>query len=139
MSFLSNFFGALLPSAPSAPAAASAPSPEVAAISNALAFLLRPIGTDFEALHTAWMENNLQAELAAGLPIVEALLKIVAMIYPPAAVAENGIAIFGSVLPVVIPALIEFGEGLVPDGRGGLVTPQWIAAHRLNPEGDFET
>ncbi|MEJ0095721.1 MAG: hypothetical protein WDN46_20630 [Methylocella sp.] len=138
MSFLSNFFGALFPSAPSAPAAVPAPSPEVAAISNVLAFL-RPIGADFEALHTAWIENNLQAELAAGLPIVEALLKIVTMVYPPAAVAENGIAIFGAVLPVVIPALIEFGEGLVPDGRGGLVTPQWIAAHQLDPEGDFET
>ncbi|MEJ0096161.1 MAG: hypothetical protein WDN46_22935 [Methylocella sp.] len=41
---------------------------------------LTPISPDFVALEAAWKEKSLQAELAAGLPIVEAILKAISIV-----------------------------------------------------------
>ncbi len=102
---------------------------------------LAPISPDFVALEAAWKEKDLQAELAAGLPIVEAILKAISVVYPPAAVAEEGVAVVGGVLTVILPVLIAWAKTLQPDGRGGFISASWAAdpANKINPDGTFET
>ncbi|MEJ0093417.1 MAG: hypothetical protein WDN46_08260 [Methylocella sp.] len=150
MSLLSSILGFFTKAETTVAAAVPAVEKDVAAVPTAISTgvsdvsevlaALTPISPDFAALEAAWRSKNLQAELAAGLPIVEGLLKAIAVIYPPAAVAEEGVAVVGAVLTVILPVLVAWASKLQPDGRGGFISQAWAAdpANRINPDGTFE-
>jgi len=127
------------------PAPASTPPPRppvlppaVAAINTAFAFL-RPLGGQIFALEAAWKSKDLQAELAAGLPIVEGVLKIIGLVFPQALAAERGLEVATPIIVAAVPILISIGSNWTPDGRGGWVSKEWAddPSHRLDPDGSF--
>jgi hypothetical protein len=112
--------------------------PEVNAINTAFAFL-RPLGGQVIALEAAWKSKDLQAELAAGLPIVEGVLKVIGLVFPQAVLAERGLEIATPIIIAAVPILISLGSNLQPDGQGGWVSKSWKddPGHKLNPDGSF--
>ena len=107
---------------------------DVTAVNKALAFL-RPLSAEFAALHAAWTARDMQAELAAGLPIAEAFLNMAGIVFPEATVAAKGLEVIGIIVPLLVPALIKLGSGGIPDGHYGTVP-----AHHwplLDKDGNF--
>ena len=107
---------------------------DVLAVNKALGFL-KPLSAEFAALHAAWTAKDMQAELAAGLPIVEGFLNMASIVFPEAAVAEKGLEVIGIIVPLLVPALIKLGSGGISDGHGGRVPSKgWPL---LDKDGNF--
>ena len=93
--------------------------------------LIETVVVDIKA---AWEAPTLQAELAAGLGAADALAKIAAELYPPAALAEIPIEVMQALIPVLMKGLT-----LHRDGKGGWYSDRWAEdpRHKLNPDGTF--
>jgi hypothetical protein len=149
MSWLGSIIGWLKPAATTIAATVSAVETEAAAIPAVVkttvadvtnvVTALKPISSDFAALEAAWKSKDLQAELAAGAPIIESLLKAIAVVYPPAAAAEEAVVVVSDVLAVVLPTLVTWVSTLKPDGKGGLISESWATdpSHQLDANGNF--
>ncbi len=108
-------------------------------INKALAFI-STLSPDLTAFYQAWIADDLQKEIALGLSLEEALLKIIGQFYPQALLVERALEIFGTFIPPFITFLINLSQSLIPDGGGGWVSQAWRddPAHQLNPDGTFK-
>lgn len=112
---------------------------DLAAITAALVYM-RPLGAELIAFEKAWNDHSVAEELAAGLPLIAMVVKVLSIAFPQIGLAADGISIAAFIAPILVELLLKTGQNLVPDGQGGYVTKDWIndPRHILNSDGTFK-
>lgn len=101
---------------------------------------------DFSALAKAVQGRDVAKAVASGADVVEVLAKHFGITLPPVPISDldlhavvNVVENLANVAKKGISSEIATGN-LVPDGRGGWVSKEWIAdpRHQLNDDGTFK-